>query len=69
MPDEATQKMINRHEFRRFEHRFGKVRVRCYCGATTRLYLSEATAQTEHKRHQSLALNTPVQGRTPGGMK
>jgi hypothetical protein len=64
----AIQRMIDRHEFLRFEHRYGRVRAVCYCGTKTRLYLSESTAQTEHKRHQEIELRPTSDKRAKGGM-
>jgi hypothetical protein len=57
--------MIDRHEFLQFEYRYGKVRVVCYCGVKTRLYVSEGTATTEHRRHQDRELGHK---RVTGGM-
>jgi hypothetical protein len=65
--DLAIQRMIDRHEFLRFEHRFGKVRARCYCGTATQLYLSEGTATTEHRRHRDRELS-PGSRHLKGGM-
>jgi hypothetical protein len=50
--DVAIQRMIDRHEFLRFEHRAGRVRAVCYCSTKTTLVLNEGTALTEHKKHQ-----------------
>lgn len=66
--DVAIERMIARHEFLRFEHRYGQVRVRCYCGEVTALYVSESTAQTAHKRHQDKALAMPDAKKARGGM-
>lgn len=66
--DAVIQRMIDRHEFLRFEHRFGQVRVRCYCGNGTRLYISEGTATTEHRRHQDKELAPDKAKKAQGGM-
>lgn len=66
--DEAVQRMIERHEFLRFEHRFGQVRARCYCGTPGGLYVDEGNARTDHKRHQDKML-APTAAKIPkGGM-
>ena len=66
--DIAVQRMITRHEFLRFEHRYGKVRVRCYCGIATQSYVDESNARTAHKRHQNKMLAPPDSKTAKGGM-